>query len=85
MKVNSWPYQLKENCFWASLLKENKEKVFAISLAALQAPSDVLICSSNETTPVVMAETGVTVLLGLWLSTVISQDPPVICTGQTGE
>ena len=45
----------------------------------------MLISPGDETTPGTMTETGVTILLGLQLSTVILQDPSLVCTGHKGE
>ena len=60
IKVYHWPCQLKEYCFWWSLRKGSKKKVFAKLIAVYHVIGDVLICSSKDITSVTTAAISVT-------------------------
>ena len=66
VKVYDWPHQLKENCFWWSLLTGIEKKAFASSVATYQVPGDILIFSSNKTTSGRAIAIGVITWLSLW-------------------
>lgn len=57
IKVNCWPCQLKEYCFWWSLRKGSKEKAFAKLIVVYHVIEDTLICSSEDITSITTAAT----------------------------